>query len=107
MPTPSSVDREWEEKTTSERKTRQEAAAKKEAEMKAAAASALVEHKAQRQKAAADTLAANKAAEEAEAAEMKNETNPWNTICACTRLIRIAAFWRWKACCSQLDGHVS
>ncbi len=79
---PASVVREWEDKTASERKTRQEAAVKKEAEMKAAAAAALAEHRAQREKAAADTLAANKAAEEAEAAEAAGETNPWKTICA-------------------------
>ncbi len=77
-----SVDSEWEDKTASERKTRQEAAVKKEAEMKAAATAALAEHRAQREKAAADTLAANKAAEEAQAAEAAGETNPWNTICA-------------------------
>jgi hypothetical protein len=78
---PLSLGSEWEDKTASERKTRQEAAVKKEAEMRAAGANAISEHRAQREKAAAETLAANKAAEQAEAAEMANETNPWNTIC--------------------------
>lgn len=84
---PLSLGSEWEDKTASERKTRQEAAVKKEAEMRAAAANAISEHRAQREKAAAEALAANKAAEQAEAAEMANETNPWNTICARAHLM--------------------
>ncbi len=66
---------------------------KKEAEMKAAAANALIEHRAKREEAAAAALAAHKAAEEAEKTAAANETNPWTTICTYASPVTHVHLW--------------